>query len=95
MTHATRGNQLPPNWRVRLPNPAAYYAQHVPGLGQPDTLGTARGRCPMHENNNPLIDIDAHGGWRCHGKCGSGDLVDFAMRLRLFNEAVLDLIGED
>ena len=85
--------KLPTNWRVHLPKPDSFYRQHISGLGERDALGIRRGRCPFHASNNPIITIDAHGGWSCQGKCGGGDLVDFAMRLRLFNQAVLDLIG--
>ena len=85
---------LPSNWRSRLPNPTEYYREHIPDLGQADALGTVRGRCPMHVGGNPVIALDAGGGWRCFGKCGGGDVVEFAARLRAFNDAVRSLIGD-
>lgn len=86
---------LPSNWRERLPNPAEYYREHIPQLTPPDTLGVVHGRCPFHTGNNPALTIDTEGTWRCHGKCGGGDLVEFAIRLKAFNETVLALIGVD
>ena len=85
---------LPTNWRERLPKAIDLYRAHISQLTPPDTLGVLHGRCPFHMGNNPMLTIDAEGTWVCHGRCGSGDLVEFAVRLRAFNNAVRDLIGD-
>jgi len=90
--------RLPNNWRERLPNPAAYYAQHVEHLSRTNGAGFAQGKCPFHDDRNSSLSVsvtDARGGWRCFAGCGGGDLVGFHCRLRglEFKTAVRDLLG--
>ncbi|WP_306581520.1 CHC2 zinc finger domain-containing protein [Dokdonella sp.] len=96
---AGRSGRLPANWRDRLPDPAAYYAQHVAKLGKPNASGWAQGACPFHDDHAASCSVhvgDARGGWRCFAGCGAGDLVAFHMRRTglAFAEAVRDLIGK-
>lgn len=96
-THAST-DYLPKNWRDRLPDPSAYYAQHVAKLGKPNATGWAQGTCPFHEDRNASLSVHAmgiKGQWRCFASCGGGDLVGFHMRLKGldFKAAVRDLIG--
>ena len=91
-------SRLPGNWRDRLPDPAAYYSQHVEGLGKPNAEGWAQGRCPFHEDRHDSMSVhvgSARGGWRCFAGCGRGDLVSFHQRLtgKGFKDAVADLLG--
>ncbi|HEY8682044.1 MAG TPA: CHC2 zinc finger domain-containing protein [Rhodanobacter sp.] len=86
------------NWRKRLPDPAAYYGQHVAKLGRPNGTGWAQGVCPFHDDHNKSLSVcmtGERGGWRCFSTCGGGDLVGFHMRLRGldFRAAVRDLLG--
>ncbi len=89
---------IPKNWRDRLPDPEAYYRQHVAKLGKPNLTGWAQGTCPFHDDHNASLSVhvrDARGGWRCFSGCGGGDLVGFHMRLtgKSFKGAVADLLG--
>ena len=91
-------NRLPQKWRERLPDPATYYAAHVPKLSRPNATGWAQGTCPLHDDHNASLSVhvtDARGGWRCFAGCGGGDLVGFYMLLRnlAFADAVRELIG--
>ncbi len=95
---AGRPARQPANWRERLPDPAAYYAQHVAKLGKPNASGWAQGACPFHDDHEASCSVhvgDARGGWRCFAGCGAGDLVAFHMRRTGldFAEAVRDLLG--
>lgn len=90
--------RLPANWRDRLPDPAAYYGQHVAGLGKPNGDGWAQGRCPLHDDRHESLSVHlAHprGGWCCFAGCGKGDMVSFHERLtgKGFRDAVADLLG--
>jgi len=94
----TRTPRLPKDWRSKLPDTLRYYAQHVAGLGRPNTEGWAQGRCPLHEDRHESLSVNVaggRGGWRCFAGCGAGDLVSFHQRLRGldFAAAVRDLIG--
>ena len=89
---------IPHNWRDRLPDPAAYYSEHVAKLGKPNGTGWAQGVCPFHDDHNKSLSVclaSDRGGWRCFAGCGGGDLVSFHSRLRGldFKGAVRDLIG--
>ena len=89
--------RLPRNWRDRLPDPGAYYAQHVAKLGKPNALGWAQGQCPFHDDRNASLSVhvsDARGGWRCFASCGGGDLVGFHIKRtgQSFADAVRELI---
>jgi CHC2 zinc finger len=90
--------RLPNNWRERLPDPSAYYAQHVAKMGTPVARGWASGLCPFHDDRSPSFSVnltDPRGSWRCHASCGSGDLVGFHMKRtgQSFRDAVGELIG--
>jgi len=90
--------RLPANWRDRLPDPAAYYADKVAKLGKRNGDGWAQGRCPFHEDRDASLSVNLaglRGCWKCFAGCGAGDLVAFHMRLRSlpFAEAVRDLVG--
>lgn len=90
--------RLPNNWRERLPDPGAYYRQHIEQLSGPNPSGWAQGRCPFHDDHNASLSVhvtDARGRWRCFAACGRGDLVGFHLRLtgKSFADAVRDLIG--
>lgn len=100
VTRSRRGWQsprLPANWRQRLPDPAAYYAQHVARLGKANATGWAQGACPFHDDRNASLSVHVAegGGWRCFAGCGGGDLLGFHMRRTGlgFVEAVRDLVG--
>lgn len=89
---------LPHNWRDRLPDPAAYYGQHVAKLGKPNPEGWAQGRCPLHEDRHESLSVHlvgGAGGWRCFAGCGKGDMVAFHELLtgKPFKDAVRDLLG--
>ena len=74
----------PGDWRDRLPDPAAYYARHLPKLSHPNAEGWAQARCPFHDDKAASLSVhvtNSRGGWRCFAGCGSGDLVSFHMRL--------------
>lgn len=43
-----RLGRLPNNWRTRLPDPAAYYMEHLGNLASPDADGWAECRCPFN-----------------------------------------------
>jgi hypothetical protein len=91
-------SRIPDNWRDRLPDPAAYYGQHVAKLGRVNATGWAQGTCPFHEDGNKSLSVhvaDGNGGWRCFASCGGGDLLGFHQRLtgKAFKDAVRDLIG--
>ena len=91
-------SRIPDNWRDRLPDPLAYYGQHVAKLGKVNALGWAQGQCPFHEDRNASLSVHVtgeRGCWRCFASCGGGDLVGFHMRLRGldFKAAVRDLLG--
>lgn len=86
------------NWRDRMPDPANYYAAHVPKLSRANATGWAQAACPFHEDRNASLSVhvgDPRGAWRCFANCGGGDLVGFHMRLRGldFKTAVRDLTG--
>lgn len=90
--------RVPANWRDRLPDPLAYYGEHVPKLGNRNCTGWAQGRCPFHEDRDASFSVcldGARGAWKCFAGCGHGDMVSFHMRLRAvtFVEAVRDLVG--
>jgi DNA primase len=90
--------RIPDNWRDRLPDPAAYYAQRVAKLGSANGKGWAQGLCPFHEDHAPSLSVHvADGGaYRCMA-CGAKgrDVVAFHMARNGygFKEAVRDLIG--
>ncbi len=89
---------LPRHWRDRLPDPAAYYAQHVARLSAPNAHGYATGCCPFHDDHTPSLGVKlqgARGAWRCYAGCGQGDLVTFHQQLTGldFKAAVRDLLG--
>ena len=89
--------RVPSNWRDRLPDPAIYFAAHVPKLTRRNATGWAQGVCPFHDDHSASLSVhvaDSHGGWRCFAGCGGGDLVGFHMRLRGmdFKAAVADLL---
>ena len=91
-------SRLPGNWRDRLPDPAAYYAQHVAKLGKANGEGWAQGRCALHDDRHESLSVRlAHprGFWRCFAGCGKGDMVSFHMRLKGYGfvDAVRDLLG--
>lgn len=75
--------RVPADWRDRLPDPAAYYARHLPKLGRPNAEGWAQARCPFHEDGTASLSVNVTNprGWKCFAGCGSGDLVSFHMRL--------------
>ena len=86
------------SWRERLPDPAAYYGQHVAKLGQHKANGYALGLCPFHDDHSPSFGVkltDARGHWCCYAGCGKGDMLAFHQRLTGldFKAAVRDLIG--
>jgi hypothetical protein len=94
----TKPTRIPDNWRDRMPDPAAYYGQHVAKLGNPNGTGWAQGQCPFHDDHNKSLSVcitGERGGWRCFAGCGGGDLVGFHSRLRGldFRAAVHDLLG--
>lgn len=93
----TPSKRLPGRWRQRLPEPDAYYRQHVPSLGRTCGDGWALGLCPFHDDHSPSLSVNLdgrRGGWICFAGCGQGDLVGFHMRLKglVFREAVRDLV---
>ena len=93
--------RIPDNWRDRLPDPMAYYGQHVAKLGRVNATGWAQGTCPFHDDSNASLSVHVAGagagGWRCFAGCGGGDLLGFHMRRTGldFKAAVRDLIGGD
>jgi hypothetical protein len=99
-TSATRKGwespNLPRNWRERLPDPSAFYAQHVAKLSRPNGSGYAQGPCPFHEDRNASLSVSltGKGCWKCFAGCGSGDMVSFVERMRGcdFKAAVLELV---
>lgn len=93
----TPSRRLPGRWRQRLPEPDAYYRQHVPSVGRAGDDGWAQGLCPFHDDHTPSLSVNLdgrRGGWICFAGCGKGDLVAFHMRLKGlgFREAVRDLV---
>lgn len=95
-----RPARIPGNWRDRLPDPAAYYGQHVAKLGQPKANGYALGLCPFHDDHSPSFGVKLtgeRGMWCCYAGCGKGDMVAFHQRLTDldFKAAVRDLIGHN
>lgn len=94
-----RAARIPENWRDRLPDPPAYYNQHVAKLGRVNATGWAQGVCPFHDDRNASLSVHvagaSAGGWRCFAGCGGGDMLGFHMlRTGLdFKAAVRDLIG--
>jgi len=80
-----RSNPKAPNdWRERLPDPATYYARHLPKLSRPNAQGWAQARCPFHADLLASLSVhvtNPRGWWKCFAGCGSGDLVSFHMRL--------------
>jgi hypothetical protein len=90
--------RIPDNWREHMPDPAAYYGQHVAKLGKTNGTGWAQGVCPFHDDRNKSLSVcitGERGGWRCFAGCGGGDLIGFHSRLRGldFKAAVRDLLG--
>lgn len=90
--------RIPDNWRERMPDPAAYYGQHVAKLSKANGTGWAQGVCPFHDDHNKSLSVcitGERGGWRCFAGCGGSDLVGFHVRLRGldFRAAVRDLLG--
>ena len=95
---STKPARFPDNWREHMPDPAAYYGQHVAKLGKMNGTGWAQGVCPFHDDHNKSLSVcitGERGGWRCFAGCGGGDLVGFHSRLRGldFKAAVRDLLG--
>jgi hypothetical protein len=93
-----RPARIPDNWRDRLPDPAAYYGQHVAKLGQPKANGYALGLCPFHDDHTPSFGVnltDPRGHWICYAGCGRGDIVAYHQRRTGldFKAAVRELIG--
>lgn len=90
--------RLPATWRGRLPDPAAYYAQHVAKLGKPNGTGWAQGLCPFHDDHDASLSVNLageRGHFRCFA-CGErGDMVTFHQKRTgmAFPEAVRDLLG--
>jgi hypothetical protein len=91
--------RIPDNWRDRLPDPLAYYGQHVAKLGRVNATGWAQGVCPFHDDSNASLSVHvvgaSAGGWRCFTGCGGGDLLGFHQRRTGldFKAAVRELIG--
>jgi hypothetical protein len=68
--------------RERLPNPEAYYREHLPDL-KPSGKGWASARCPFHSDDHPSLRVNLeNGGFVCRG-CSTkgGDVLDFERRL--------------
>lgn len=89
--------RAPADWRERLPDPATYYARHLPKLSRPNAEGWAQARCPFHDDKAASLSVQVtnlRGGWKCFAGCGSGDLVSFHMRLRSlpFQQARAELL---
>ena len=85
-------------WRDFLPNLYGYYVKRVPKLAQAaSNVPWALGLCPFHGNYNAdamlMVDL-IRGEWRCSAQCGSGDMVEFHMRMygMNFDTAVRELI---
>lgn len=92
------GDDLPHNWRERLPDAAGYYGQHVAKLGKPNAAGWAQGRCPFHDDGAESFSVllsSARGHWRCFAGCGHGDMVAFHERVTglTFPASARDLLG--
>lgn len=90
--------RLPDNWRDRMPDPAAYYAQHVAKLGRPNQGGWAQGVCPFHDDHNASLSVHVEGErghFRCFACDAKGDMVTFHRNLTGmdFAGAVRDLLG--
>ena len=90
--------RIPDNWRERLPDPLAYYCQHVAKLGSANGHGYAAGLCPFHDDHSPSFGVkltDPRGPWICYAGCGKGDMVEFHQRRTGldFKAAVRELIG--
>jgi hypothetical protein len=85
-------------WHDFLPNPHGYYAARVPKFAHaPRRVPWGVGLCPFHGNDNTdiLLMVDLmHGTWHCSSTCGSGDVVEFHMRMygASFDNAVRELI---
>ncbi|MBD8898371.1 CHC2 zinc finger domain-containing protein [Rhodanobacter sp. DHG33] len=98
MMGRTSNTYLPKDWHSRLPDPAAYYTQHLDKLGDVAANGWAMALCPFHDDYESSLSvklIGIKGAYRCD-TCGNhGDMVAFHMaRTELpFKEAVRDLIG--
>lgn len=93
-----RSARLPGNWRDRLPDPDAYYRQHVAKLGKAHGNGWAQGQCPFHDDRHASLSVNLanpRGFWKCFAGCGSGDMVGFHMRRTglAFPDAARDLLG--
>lgn len=86
------------DWQDFLPNPHGYYVARVPKFGSaPRGVAWGVGLCPFHGDGNThsLLMVNLmHGAWDCSSTCGSGDMVEFHMRMHgmSFDDAVLDLI---
>ncbi len=82
---AWAAKQRPPfsdDWRRRLPNPAAYYAERLDKLTKPNGNGWAMALCPFHKDSAPSLAVNLeHGGFKCHACGASGDLVGFHCRI--------------
>lgn len=88
--------KLPKNWRDHVPDPDAYYRQHVAKLGKANGSGWAQGTCPFHDDRSASLSVNMQeGGWRCFSGCGGGDLIGFHMKVtgKVFKDAVADLLG--
>ena len=75
---------LPRDWRNRLPEPATYFARHLPGLSRPNAKGWAQAQCPFHEDRTASFSVNVvgtRGHWCCFAGCGKGDLLAFHMRI--------------
>ncbi|MBS0213192.1 MAG: hypothetical protein JSR26_08460 [Proteobacteria bacterium] len=89
---------LPRDWKRRLPDPLAYYSQHLDKLTPPNGSGWASALCPFHDDHHPSLSVHIveGGAYRCH-TCGAKgrDVLAFHMaRTGLpFKEAVRDLLG--
>jgi hypothetical protein len=68
--------------RDLLPEPSAYYVQHLTKLQERGEW--AQACCPFHEDHRPSLSVNLmHGGFVCHA-CGArgGDVLAFHRRLK-------------
>lgn len=89
--------RLPSQWRDLLPDPHAYFREHLNKLGTANGSGWAQGTCPFHEDKTASLSVKVaeRGNWKCFAGCGSGDIVSFHMRRTglPFVDTVRDLLG--
>jgi len=89
--------QLPSNWPYMLPEPKQYFRRRIAELCSPNAIGWAQGKCPFHKDPAAAFCVNLRWDqpqWRCFGGCGSGNMVDFHMRMYGldFSEAVAELL---